>query len=366
MSLILAAVAPGELVADDLEVGCRRRSPWRAAQRFSSTSTPGRMRSASTLSPGLEVLDQELGAVGAVGVAADRVDEGDHAVGVDAAVEDDDRDARSQAASTAGVRVAVVDGETMIASQSPESTNAWMSEICLLSSSAASATRNSPMPSSVSTSTCCCIVISRSGARGWTPRRWRSRGVWRRRRRTRWCRPPRARWPAATACRRRPRARRRAGRAAVVVGLDEELRLLAGARRRSPGRPRSVSTPPESVDSSVVGQQALRAPGPARTSTARAAGGRDRRHRSSSCGSVATPGLVGFRCRDGVPQRAAPAGVGDGGDDDHALHGRLPGAPARRAVGTGGRAPRGSARRPSPRRPSPGRRRGRPRRARRR
>ncbi|MFD2024358.1 hypothetical protein [Promicromonospora aerolata] len=56
--------------------------------------------------------------------------------------------------------VAVVDGEMMIASQSPASTNAWMSEICLLSSSAASETRNSPItPSSWSTSTCCCMVI---------------------------------------------------------------------------------------------------------------------------------------------------------------------------------------------------------------
>ena len=56
--------------------------------------------------------------------------------------------------------MAVVDGEMMMASQSPASTNAWMSEICLLSSSAASETRNSLMtPSDFSTSTCCCIVM---------------------------------------------------------------------------------------------------------------------------------------------------------------------------------------------------------------
>ncbi|KRC34054.1 hypothetical protein ASE15_12585 [Oerskovia sp. Root22] len=49
----------------------------------------------------------------------------------------------------------------MIASQSPASTNAWMSEICLLSSSAASETRNSEIsPEALRTSTCCCIVMN--------------------------------------------------------------------------------------------------------------------------------------------------------------------------------------------------------------
>ncbi len=66
----------------------------------------------------------------------------------------------SHAVWTAGVRVAVVEGETMSASHSPESTNAWMSEICCSSSSAASEWRNSPIsPDSWRTSTCCCMVI---------------------------------------------------------------------------------------------------------------------------------------------------------------------------------------------------------------
>src|SRR5690625_5142250 len=67
----------------------------------------------------------------------------------------------SQASSTAGVRVAVVEGEMMRAPQSPSEMNDWMSEICWLSSSAASATRNSPItPSSWSTETCSCIVMN--------------------------------------------------------------------------------------------------------------------------------------------------------------------------------------------------------------
>jgi hypothetical protein len=66
----------------------------------------------------------------------------------------------AQAVSTAGVRVAVVEGEMMRASHSPESTNAWMSEICWSSSSPASEVRNSPIsPASWRTFTCSCMVI---------------------------------------------------------------------------------------------------------------------------------------------------------------------------------------------------------------
>ncbi len=66
----------------------------------------------------------------------------------------------SQAVSTAGVNVAVVDGEMMMASQSPESTNAWMSEICWLSSSAASEEEKPPIrPSSISASACWRMVM---------------------------------------------------------------------------------------------------------------------------------------------------------------------------------------------------------------
>jgi hypothetical protein len=57
---------------------------WAAAQRCSRTSTPR-----EDLRARFEVVDEELGGVGAVRVAADRVDERGGAVGVDAAVEDD-------------------------------------------------------------------------------------------------------------------------------------------------------------------------------------------------------------------------------------------------------------------------------------
>ncbi len=48
----LSAVVVGELEADDLDLGVGREDPLGGAdQRVSSTSTPGRMRSASTLPP---------------------------------------------------------------------------------------------------------------------------------------------------------------------------------------------------------------------------------------------------------------------------------------------------------------------------
>src|SRR5918999_716522 len=64
----------------------------------------------------------------------------------------------SHACSTAGVSVSVVFGETISASQSPERTSDWMSEICL-SSEASASTASKLAMSSLSASTCACIVV---------------------------------------------------------------------------------------------------------------------------------------------------------------------------------------------------------------
>jgi hypothetical protein len=62
-----------------------------ADQRVSSTSTPRKDPQREHLPARLDVVDQELGRVSAERIAADRVDERDRAVRVDAAVEHDHR-----------------------------------------------------------------------------------------------------------------------------------------------------------------------------------------------------------------------------------------------------------------------------------
>ena len=65
------------------------------------------------------------------------------------------------------------------APQSPSATNDSMSEICLLSSSPASAVRNSLMtPFSLSTSTCCCMVVQPVTRQGLETEALEKQSVW--------------------------------------------------------------------------------------------------------------------------------------------------------------------------------------------
>ena len=104
----------------------------------------------------------------------------------------------------------------------------------------------------------------------------------------------------------------------VVVGLDEELRLLAGVRLRVAALARrSRSRRPV-----VLGRSSSRRRTPRRVPRARQQGDHGGQRQISSMSSVSSSGCGCCRCRHRAP-RSRYDGEGDGGDDDDALDGVL-------------------------------------------